>query len=156
MPARAGGVTSGLRYGVETRSAQAGDAAELARLLAVAGSAQDVAERLERIRAHDQAACFVATAYSGLSGLVCLAWVPVLHDPRSVARITALVVDAEERRRGIGRLLLKAAAQAARAAGCDVIELTALPEQVALEAFCRDTGFAPRGQVFSRVLRKRS
>ncbi len=152
-------VTSGLRYGVEVRSAQVADAAEVVRLLASCGTAapvREVAERLEAIRAHGAAACLVSSGYGGLSGLVALSWAPVLHEPRSVAHISALVVDPEERRRGIGRMLLKAVSQAARAAGCDAIELAVPPGQAALEAFCRGTGFASQAELFSRVLRKRS
>ena len=148
-------MTSGLRYGVEVRSAQAADAPELTRLLGAGVAARHVAERLEAIRTHGAAAVLVATGYSGLSGFVTLDWAPVLQQARLVARITTLVVDLEERRRGIGRLLLKAASQAARTAGCETIELTAAPEHEAARAFCAATGFVTRGTVAVRVLRKK-
>ena len=146
-------MTSGLRYGVEVRSAQVADAPEFARLLGNV-SARDMAERLELMRAHSSGAVLVATGYSGLSGIIALGWAPVLYDHRPVAHITALVVDPAERRRGIGRLLLKAASQAARTAGCYFVELAAGPGQDAVEAFCLKTGFTPRGAVFGRLLRK--
>ena len=158
LPARAVGVTAGLRYGVEVRSAQAADAAEVARLLSACGvavAAPAMADRLEAIRTHGQAACLVSTGYDGLSGLVALCWAPVLHQPRPVACVTAFVVAPDERRRGIGRMLVKAASQAARAAGCDLIELAAPPGETAVAAFCRTTGFLPQGEVYSRSLRKR-
>ena len=148
-------MTSGLRYGVEVRSAQLADAPELARLLGGGASARDVAERWEAIRADSSTALLVATGYGGLSGFVTLDWAPVLQHARPVARITALVVDPEERRRGIGRLLLKAASQAARSAGCESIELTVAPDQDAAQAFCAATGFVARGMVSVRVLRKK-
>ncbi len=151
-------MTAGLRYGVEIRSAQAADGAEIARLLAGCGtsaSVRDVTERLDAIRLHGHAACLVATGYGGLSGLVALAWFPVLHEPRPVARVSAFIVDPAERRRGIGRMLLKAASQAARSAGCDRIEMAVPPDGDDALAFCHDTGFLPQGEVLSRVLRKR-
>ena len=147
-------MTSGLRYGVEVRSAQLGDAPEFVRLLGN-GSARDMTVRLEQVRAHSAGAALVAVGYAGLSGIIALDWAPVLYDPRPVARITALVVDPDERRRGIGRLLLKAASQAARSGGCDRMEVVAGPGQDAVEAFCLGTGFAPQGAVFGRLLRKK-
>ncbi len=65
-----------------------------------------------------------------------------------------LVVDADERRHGIGRLLLKSASQAARTAGCDTLELAGDGEGP-LAAFCLATGFVPGGAAFIRSLRKR-
>jgi GNAT superfamily N-acetyltransferase len=50
--------------------------------------------------------------------------VPVAHDDRPWCRITTLVVDAMHRGHGIGRLLVEAAEQAARAASCSRIEAT--------------------------------
>jgi GNAT superfamily N-acetyltransferase len=150
-------MASGLRYGVEVRSAQAADAAELTRLLAQAGVATSigaVAGRLEAMRGSVACAVLVATGYGGLSGLVALDWAPTLHHTRPVARLTALVVDTGERRHGIGRMLLKAASQAARVAGCDTLELVQEAGQDAA-AFCRATGFIAGGQMFVRSLRRR-
>ncbi len=69
--------------------------------------------------------------------------------------VSALVVDADERRHGIGRMLLKAASQAARSAGCDVLDVTLAPGQEAADAFCRATGFAAAGVTLRRALRRR-
>jgi N-acetylglutamate synthase-like GNAT family acetyltransferase len=148
-------MASSLRYGVEVRSAQAADAPELARLLAQAGfpsTPAAAADRLDAMRARPDCAVLVATGWTGLSGMVALHWAPTLGHPRPVAHITTLVVDADERRHGIGRMLLKAASQAARVAGCDVMELVS----GAGEAFCRATGFTEGTAVFTRSLRRRS
>jgi aminoglycoside 6'-N-acetyltransferase I len=150
-------VTSGLRYGVEVRRAAAPDAAEIARLLAQAGallSPNDAADRLETMRTRPDCAVLVTAGYAGLNGLVALHWAPVLQLARPVARLTALVVDADERRHGIGRLLLKAASQAARSAGCDTIEIAA-DGHGDVAAFCYATGFVAAEPVFTRSLRKR-
>ena len=50
---------------------------------------------------------------------------------------------------------MKAAAQAARSAGCGLLELAAT-EDPSLEAFCQATGFTPAGRRFLRPLRKAS
>ncbi len=149
-------MASGLRYGVEVRGAAAPDAAEIARLLAQAGVVLTPAEatyRLEATAGRDDSAVLVTAGYAGLNGLVAVDWAPVLRSDRPVARLTMLVVDEDERRHGIGRLLLKAASQAARSAGCDVLEVAAEPGSLA--AFCQATGFADRGPVYARSLRKR-
>ena len=144
-------MATGLRYGGEVRAATPADAPELARLLAT--DARAMADRLEAVRAHAPSAVLVATRYAGLSGMAALHWAPGLLHPRPVAQVTALVVDAGERRRGIGRLLLKAASQAARAARCDLLLVT--PAGEGMEAFCRATGFADHGQALERSLRRR-
>ena len=72
-----------------------------------------------------------------------------------IAQITTLLVAPDERRRGIGRLLPKAAAQAARVAGRGGLELLCAPEEEALHDFCRATGFTSAGQRFMRPLRKK-
>ena len=149
-------MASGQRYGVEVRRATPADAPELARLLAQAGAVLTVAEaaeRLEALRDHTGSAVLVTTGYGGLNGLVVVQWAPTLHQARPVAHLTMLVVDADERRHGIGRLLLKAASQAARAAGCDVLEVAA--EDPGLVAFCAAAGFVTGTQVYVRSLRKR-
>lgn len=147
-------MTGGSRHGVEVRAAQPGDAPELARLLA-GGAGPAMAERLEAMRGRADCAVLVAAGHGGLAGLVALHWAPTLQRARPVARITALAVDADERRRGIGRLLLKAASQAARAAACDSVEIAPHAGQEAVAAFCRATGFTEGGAVFERALRKR-
>ena len=73
-----------------------------------------------------------------------------------IAQITTLLVAPDDRRRGLGRLLLKAAAQAARTAGCDGLEMVLPPDRPDLEAFCAATGFVAAGTRLTRPLRKRS
>jgi GNAT superfamily N-acetyltransferase len=148
---------AGQRYGVEVRRALPTDAAEIARLLGQGGialTAEEAAVRLEAVRAHAHAAVLVTTGWNSLSGLVALAWAPMLQQGRPVARITAMLVDEDQRRNGIGRLLLKAASQAARSGGCDLLEIAS--QHPALEAFCRATGFETIGGVYERSLRRRA
>ncbi|MFC0407665.1 GNAT family N-acetyltransferase [Roseomonas elaeocarpi] len=147
-------MAGGSRYGVEIRAANAGDAADIAALLSAASSpptAREVAERLEAAAAGG--AVLVAENWGPLAGVVALRWVTTLQQARPTAVITALSVGEDDRRRGIGRLLLKAGAQAARSAGCDLLEIAAASPD--LRGFCESNGFTPAGERFTRALRKR-
>lgn len=128
----------------------------MAVLLAAAGhviDARELAERLAAMR-DSSATALVALQWGPPSGLVVLHWYRTLQAARPVAQITTLLVSAEERRQGIGRLLIKAAAQAARMAGCGDLELMTASDAPSLHEFCRATGFAEAGPRFVRALRK--
>ncbi|MGG5889802.1 N-acetyltransferase family protein [Falsiroseomonas sp. HC035] len=144
------------RYGLEIRAATASDAPGLATLLATAGHVTDARVLAELIVASRQASstALVALQWGPLSGLVVMHWYPTLRAPRPTAQITTLLVNAEERRQGIARILVKTAAQAARVAGCGDLEILARPDAASLDAFCRATGFAEAGRMFVRSLRK--
>lgn len=146
----------GSRHGLEIRAASAADAPGLAVLLAEAGLTippDSLAERLEAMRTGAGVA-LIAQEWGPPSGLVVLHWYRTLTEARPVAQVTTLFVGTEQRRRGLGRLLIKAASQAARMAECDTLQLVASPELTDLYAFCRATGFAPGGPGFVRPLRK--
>ncbi|MGU3358777.1 N-acetyltransferase family protein [Methylobacterium sp. M6A4_1b] len=145
------------RYGLEIRAANGGDAAGLAELLRSCGrpvAAEALAERIEALR-QSPGVALIAVEWGPPSALVVLHWYPSLAVRLPTAQITTLVVDPEARRRGIGRLLLKAASQAARSAGCGEIELLAGPGQTDLQAFGAATGFTDRGVLSVRPLRKK-
>lgn len=145
------------RYGLEIRAATPIDAPGLAALLTAAGHAIDVPAMAERLAAMREGAgaVLIAAQWGPPSGLVVLHWYSTLEDARPTAQITTLLVAAEDRRHGIGRLLLKAAAQAARTAGCGTLELLAASEETSLREFCRATGFTETGTRLVRSLRKR-
>ncbi len=144
-------MVAGLRYGVDVRAPAPADAGDLARLLPPATPRQ-VADRLEALARDPQAAALVATGYDGaVIGLAALGWGATLLADRPVARLAALVVAEDERRRGIGRLLLKAASQLARSAGCEAMEAAAGSGV----AFWEATGFADAGVVYVRSLRRK-
>jgi GNAT superfamily N-acetyltransferase len=96
-------------------------------------------------------AVLIAVAWGPPSGVVALHWYRDVAAAAPVAVITTLFVTADERRRGIGRLLVKAAAQAARVAGCGALELAGSAE---VSAFCLATGFSEVGPRFARGLRR--
>ncbi len=145
-----------LRYGMEIRAATAAEAPGLSELLAMSGYGIDqhaLAERLSALRS-SSATALVALQWGPPSGLVVLHWYQTLEAARLVAQITTLLVGEEERRRGIGRMLVKAAAQAARSAGCGELEILTTSTAPSLHEFCLNTGFAEAGPRFVRSLRK--
>jgi GNAT superfamily N-acetyltransferase len=145
------------RYGLEIRVAGGADAAGLCELLQTAGpviAPRVMAERLEAMRDAPGAA-LIAAEWGPPSGVVLLHWYRTLDAVQPTAQITMLLVAPDDRRRGIGRLLVKAAAQAARVAGCGALELLAAPEEPALHAFCLATGFLEGGSRLLRPLRKK-
>jgi aminoglycoside 6'-N-acetyltransferase I len=144
------------RRGLEIRAATSADAPGLCELLSAAGHAmapRALADRLDAIRQAPGTVLFAAE-WGPPSGMVVLHWYPTIDADQPTAQITTLLVGPEDRRRGIGRLLVKAASQAARVAGCGALELLAPPDQPALQDFCRATGFTEAGTSFVRPLRK--
>ena len=147
----------GSRYGLEIRAATPADAPGLAELLSAAGqpiAAGDMAERIGTLR-QEHGAALIALEWGPPSGVVVLHWYRTLGSAAPIAQITTLLVGPDDRRRGVGRLLLKAAAQAARGAGCGSLQLLAEPDQPALHAFCAAAGFTETGTSFVRPLRKK-
>jgi aminoglycoside 6'-N-acetyltransferase I len=145
------------RYGLQIRAATGADAAGLATLLESAGqilSAATLAPRLEAVQA-GSGTVLLALEWGPPSGAIALSWFRTLDADLATAEITLLLVGPDERRRGIGRLLLKAAAQAARTAGCGSLRLSGAADP-STEAFCAANGFESTGPGFARNLRKRA
>ena len=144
------------RYGLEIRAATAADVPGLAELLGRAGLAiapRTLSERLDSLR-EEAGTVLVALEWGPPSGLVALHWYRSLGAPHPVAQVTALLVDPDARRRGVGRITTTAAAPAPRGAGCDMLELLVPAGDGELDGFCRATGFAEAGSRFRRPLRK--
>jgi GNAT superfamily N-acetyltransferase len=145
------------RYGLEIRAANAGDAPGLAEAFGTAGivmEAAGLAARLDAVKA--AGAALIAQEWGPPSGIVALHWYPTLQAELMTARITTLFVAPESRRRGIGRLLVKTASQAARLAGCGVLEWVGSEGRADMQAFMLATGFAQSGDRFLRQLRKKA
>ena len=83
---------------------------------------------------------FVAET-EGLVGLATLYYVPVVHEPGSWARLTALVVDEADRGRGVGAALIDSAERAARARGCSRIEATSTVHRSGAHQFYERHGY---------------
>jgi GNAT superfamily N-acetyltransferase len=146
------------RYGLQIRTPDTGDAPGLAELYFSAGvqiAATALAARLETM-ARCPGAVFIAQEWGPPSGLVALHWYPGLQADPLTARLTEILVAPEARRRGLGRLLLKAASRAARLAGCDMLECFPAACGPEAGAFLLAAGFIQTGSQFVRPLRKKS
>lgn len=125
------------------RLAERGDRDELARLLTLLGhetSAQEIDQRWD----HWSASTFALVAPNEdgtLAGLVTLSIMWVLHRPKPVGRISALVVDQPMRGRGIGRALVWAAEAALVRRGCGLVEVTSNERLVEAHQFYQHLGY---------------
>ncbi len=145
------------RYGLRIRAAVGADAVGLSELMGAAGRpvpAGTLAARLDAV--HPGAgATLIALEWGPPSGVVALNWCRTLDADLPVAVLSLILVGPDERRRGIGRTLLKAASQAARVAGCGTMLVCAPADAPDLAAFCEATGFARAGALHVRPLRKK-
>jgi len=112
---------------VTVRAATEGDAERLASILTDEGypaGASDITARLARFDAIGSHV-LVAEAGGDVVGFIALLVVPRFETAETFARIVTLVVDAGERERGIGHLLMTAAETTATEAGASFLEVTA-------------------------------
>jgi len=111
----------------EIRPAKASDAPKIADLLGELGYAVHpsfILARLNLLHGRPDASVLVAEAAENVIGVVAVHLFPLFHADVWTGRITALVVSAHHRRRGIGRLLLDAAEGFAWNHGCTRVEVT--------------------------------
>jgi GNAT superfamily N-acetyltransferase len=140
--------------GLTIRDAQAADAEPIAGLLAQLGyptEANAVGSRLERLRIVGDRVV-VAELDGAAVGLAHLQVVPAIEHERPVARIAALVVDAQHRGRGIGRALVEELEAEARARGCGLLFLTTSELRDDAHAFYEQLGFVQSGRRYGRTL----
>ena len=133
---------------VRIRPAAPGDADAAAALMAqLAGRARGtpangVPDRLCRILEEPSQAIFVAQDEVGhLVGLLTIGRTQSLWHRGASALIEELVVHRAARRRGVGRALIQAAVDWARAAGCSEIGVSSELDNHDAQAFYRRTGF---------------
>lgn len=137
------------------RAATEADAPELARLLTALGhprSAPAVTGLWTEWAAAGNTAWIAARPDGTLAGAATLHQMVVLHRPRPVGRITALVVDAAMRGQGIGRALVAAAEAALMASGCGLLEVTSRAAFVDAHTFYAHLGYEQTGLRFAKTL----
>jgi GNAT superfamily N-acetyltransferase len=139
------------------RPAAEPDAEALAPLLAALGypvAARAVAERLRRIAAYPgPVVALVADAGDGsLLGVVTAHTFPTVHADAPAAWLTALVVAAEARGRGVGRALVRAAEEWAAAQGAVKVAVTSGAQRADAHRFYEGLGYAYTGRRFARTL----
>jgi GNAT superfamily N-acetyltransferase len=129
---------------VRVRRATITDVSEIARLLTQLGyptTADDVLTRWQEWGDEGNSALVVESEAGALLGVCTLHFTRVLHRPKPVGRITAMVVDETARGRGIGRSLVQAAEQELTRLGCGMLEVTSNVRRVEAHAFYESLGF---------------
>ena len=145
---------------MQIRSAGAEDVESLTTLCAELGyptSAEDVAQRLARMRASAQDAVFVAEDADGSI----VGWIHVFGalrlESQPFAELGGLVVAAAHRRRGVGKLLCERASQWASHGGFRALRVRTRVERQDAHRFYRRLGFSrtKTQQIFSQQLTDR-
>jgi GNAT superfamily N-acetyltransferase len=140
---------------ITTREAAPTDAPAIALLLAQLGyatGAEDVARRVAGV-AGDGGAVFVAVDESDRAlGVASATRHATLHVDGGVAYITALVTDSNARGRGVGRALVSAIEQWARARGAARLSVTSAEHRADAHEFYPACGFPYTGRRFSKSL----
>ena len=137
------------------RPAGIGDAPEIARLLTALAhptSTEAVETRWDDWSAADNFALVAAQSNGTLAGLATLGRMFVLHRPKPVGRITALVVDAPMQGQGIGRALVAAAEEALARAGCGLVEITSNMRFAEAHRFYKHLGYERTSMRFAKIL----
>lgn len=126
------------------RPAAEADAAALVRLFDQLGypTEEAIIRTQLGLFAEGNAHALVAEDEAGrLLGAATVAIHPRLYSPRASAQLTALVTDREARRHGVGRALTRAAAEVARAAGCEKLYVRTNRRRQESPDFYRSQGF---------------
>jgi GNAT superfamily N-acetyltransferase len=142
--------------GFSIRFARPSDVPELARLFGELGydiPPATLAERLSAFHSAGEQALVAADDASSarLFGVATLHTTPVLHRAGPVGRVTALVVDASLRGRGIGRALMEAAERWTAERGCVLIEVTSNQRRADAHKFYEGLGYERTSFRFARV-----
>lgn len=137
------------------REASPEDVAALAGLMTDLGypcTPERMRERFVRISAHPAYHTLVA-AYGGrVIGMVGLETGLYYEMDGGYARVSAFVVAAGYRRRGVGGALIRAAERRAREAGADYVFLNSGKHRPDAHSFYEESGYELTGYRFSKVL----
>lgn len=137
------------------RAAAIGDASDVARLLDLLGypcTRDEAAERIATVLGDPRQQLLLAEVDGHACGLVALDVRYSLTRGADQARITALVVDPDHARRGIGRAMLREVEAIARRVRAARIELTSNARRHDAHAFYRDCGYAEGSRHFFKLL----
>jgi predicted N-acetyltransferase YhbS len=137
------------------RCAKETDAPAVAALLAELGypaSEAEIGKRLRGVAERRTGCLLVAQADGEVVGLISAERVPYFPNGSTICRITALVVAARQRGRGIGAMLVEGAVAFAREHGCSGIEITSAEHRVDAHRFYQRLGFSRTSLRFFRAV----
>jgi GNAT superfamily N-acetyltransferase len=140
--------------GLTVRDALTPDSEAIAALLGQLGYPTEpatVEARLERLSIVGDRVV-VADLDGRAVGLAHLQVAPAIELDQPAAKIGALVVDEAHRGRGIGRALVEAVEEEARARGCEVLFLTTSNRRDDAHAFYERLGLEQTGRRYGRTL----
>jgi GNAT superfamily N-acetyltransferase len=124
--------------------ADAGDVTELLAELGYPDEVSNVCERLDRLSTRQDTGVLVAVINETVAGVAAYQLMDLLERSEPQCRITALVIRADERRRGLARTLIMAIESLATARGCFRLEVTTRPQRPAATGFYQALGFHER------------
>ncbi|BEL04839.1 GNAT family N-acetyltransferase [Actinoplanes sichuanensis] len=133
-----------------------GDAARLAVLLDQLGfpsAEREVRQRLDYWLGDRAGALLGADDDGTLVGMAALHITPLLEVTGKFGRLAALVVDEAVRGRGVGRMLILAAEERARAAGCLYVEVNSSNHRESAHLFYESLGFTDSRETSRRFVR---
>ena len=136
------------------RDARPADAARMAELIRFLGhdiDEKDVRRNLASLKKLGELP-LVATLDKQVVGLAGVHKMVTVHRPRPVGRIPVLVVAKEAQGQGIGRMLVQAAEQWCRKAGCKLVEVTSNDRRAEAHAFYRHMGYERTSIRFAKTL----
>lgn len=126
------------------RRAQRDDALAVAELMTALGYpalAAQVEGRIAVCKNSTDTAILVAECEGRVVGVLSFHCIPLFHSDGFLGRITSLIVAPEHRKMGLGRLLISAAEEFARAHGCNRIEVTSGDHRADAHAFYEHLGY---------------
>lgn len=140
---------------VLVRDAEQRDAAAIASLVTELGypaTGDEVARRLERLRASPGAIALVAESTSGrVAGVATGHVIPCLHSTPIVAKLTMLVVAADSRQVGVGKQLCAAIERWAQDQGAAKISVTSGLQRSGAHVFYERIGYERTGVRLTKV-----
>jgi GNAT superfamily N-acetyltransferase len=138
---------------LSVRDAVTDDAEALARLCTQLGYPADpgaMPERLAKLAADPNARAVVAVVEGNVAGLATVHLRHTMNHEAPIAQLTLLVVDEQQRTRGVGRALVGAAEQWARSRGAKRIVVTTALQRVDAHAFYEKLQYRHTGRRYGK------